>query len=170
MLNPLGIAIRMMAYIDSNHAEESLTRRSRTGFLVFLDRSPIYWLSKKQTSCETSTFGSKFVAMKRAFEYVCGLCYKLRMMDIPCEEPCFIYGDNQSVLANTGNPDLQLKKKSCSIAYQFVREGCTADEWHTAYIKTSLNLAVLMGKCLSAVKRNERVRKILRWVADQQKQ
>ena len=87
-------------------------------------------------------------------------------MGIPCKDPCFIYGDNQSVLANTGNLDSQLKKKSCSIAYHFVIEGCAADEWRTAYIKTTSNLADLMTKRLSALKRNEIVRKLLRWVAD----
>ena len=150
MPTPLGIAMRMIAFVDSDHAGESVTRRSRTGFLIFLNKAPIYWHSKKQTSCETSTFGSEFVAMKQACEYIRGLRYKLRMMGIPCEEPCFIYGDNQSVLANTGNPDSQLKKKSCSIAYHFVREGCAANEWRTTYIRTTSNLADLMTKCLSA--------------------
>ena len=170
MPTPLVIALRMWAHVDSDHAGETMTRRPRTGFLVFLNKSPIYWHSKKQTSCETSTFGSEFVAMKQACEYIRGLRYKIRMMGIPCEDPCFIFGDNQSVLANTGNPDSQLRKKSCSIAYHFVREGCAANEWRTAYIKTTSNLADLMTKCLSAAKRNEIVRKLLRWVADQPEQ
>jgi hypothetical protein len=52
------------------------------GFIVFLNGAPIYWSSKKQTSCETSTFGSEFVAMKQATEYIRGLRYKLQMMGI----------------------------------------------------------------------------------------
>ena len=35
-----------------------------------LNEAPIYWMPKKQTPCETSTFGSEFVAMKQAVEYV----------------------------------------------------------------------------------------------------
>ena len=62
-------------------------------------------MSKKQTSVETSSFGSEFIAMKLCFEYLRGLRYKLRMMGIPCEGPCYIYGDNQSVLANMTIPD-----------------------------------------------------------------
>ena len=45
------------------------------------------------------------------------------MMGIPVEGPTCIYGDNQSVLANTTIPDSTLKKKSQSIAYHFVHEG-----------------------------------------------
>jgi hypothetical protein len=42
--------------------------------------------------------------MKQATEYVCGLQYKLRMLGITVDEMAFVYGDNQSVLANTTNP------------------------------------------------------------------
>ena len=90
---------------------------------------PVYWLSKKQTSVETSSFGSEFSAMIQCTEYLRGLRSKLRMMGIPCSGPSFIYGDNQSVLSNTSVPDSTLKKKSQSIAYHFVREGCARDEW-----------------------------------------
>ena len=158
----------MLAYVDSDHAGDSVTRRSRTGYLVFLNRAPIYWYSKKQTSCETSTFGSEFIAMKQACEYIRGLRFKIRMMGIPCETPCLLYGDNQSVLANVTRPDSQLRKKSCSIAYHFVREGCAADEWRTAYINTNSIPADLMTKCLTAIKRNSFVKMLLRWVADKQ--
>ena len=48
-------------------------------------------MSKKQTSVETSSFGSEFIAMKLCTEYVRGLRYKLRMMGIACEEPTFVF-------------------------------------------------------------------------------
>jgi len=62
---PLGCEFVMRVYVDADHAGEQLTRRSRTGFLVFLNMAPIYWLSKKQNGVETSSFGSEFVAMKQ---------------------------------------------------------------------------------------------------------
>ena len=66
--------------------------------------------------------------MKLCCEYLRGLRYKLRMMGIPVIGPVYIYGDNQSVLCNTSIPESQLKKKSQSIAYHFIREGCSRDE------------------------------------------
>ena len=54
------------------------------------------------------------------------------MMGIPVLGPVYISGDNQSVLANSTVPESQLKKKSQSIAYHFVREGAACDEWRTA--------------------------------------
>ena len=159
---PLGLGIIMRAYVDADHAAEVVTRRSRTGFLVYLNNAPIYWSSKKQNSVETSSFGSEFMAMKHCTEYVRGLRYKLRMMGIPCELPTFIYGDNKSVLANTTVPDSTLKKKSNSIAYHFVREGCARDEWRTAYVNTHVNPADLLTKPLpSGEKRRRFVNMIL---------
>jgi hypothetical protein len=131
---------------------------------VFLNNAPLYWSSKKQTSCETSTFGSEFVAMKQATEYVRGLGYKLRMMGIKVDEPAFVFGDNQSVLCNTTSPASTLKKRSNAIAYHFVREGVARDEWRTAYVNTDENLADLLTKPLSGQKRAKFVRMVLNHV------
>ena len=91
---PMGNEFIIRAYVDASFTGCKLTRRSRTGFVIYLNNSPIYYLSKKQGSCETSTFGSEFVAMKSCCEYIRGLRYKLRMMGIPVTNPAFIYGDN----------------------------------------------------------------------------
>jgi hypothetical protein len=141
-----GKGFLMKAFVDADHAGDMLTRRSRTGFLVYLNMAPIYWLSKKQTSIETSTFGSEFVAMKHCCEYIRGLRYKLRMMGIPCEDPSFIYGDNQSVLYNSTLPESTLKKKSNSIAYHFVREGAAIGEWVTSYVRSGDNPSDILTK------------------------
>ena len=121
MPRPRGKGMYMRVYVDSDHAGDTVTRRPRTGFLIFLNGAPIYWNSKKQTSCETISFGSEFCAVKQATEYVKGFHYKLRMTGITVEDPTFIFGKNQSVLANTTMPKSMLKKKKQSIAYHFVR-------------------------------------------------
>ena len=115
---------------------------------MWINSALVYWWSKKQNSVESSSFGSEFIAMKQVCEYLRGLRYKLRMMGIPISGPCYIHGDNQSVLANTSRPDSTLKKKSQSIAYHFVREGAARDEWRTSYINTHSNDADLLTKKL----------------------
>ena len=141
-----GMGIVMRSYVDANHASDSITRRSCMGFLVYLNCAPVYWNSKKQTSVETSSFESEFIAMKQCTKYIHGLQYKLHMMRITCNS--FIFGDNQSVLANTTIPDSTLKNKSQSIAYHFVREDTARDEWSTAYVNTHLNPADILTKPL----------------------
>ena len=75
------------------------------------------------------------------------------MFGIPVDEPDYVYGDNQLMLANTTMPQYTLKKKSQSIYFHFVHKVSAADEWCTTYINTSLNVAYLMTKPLSGKKR-----------------
>jgi len=72
------------------------------------------------------------------------------------DEPAYIYGDNQSVLANTSRPESTLKKKSNSICYHFVREGCARDEWRTSYVNTHDNVSDLLTKPLPSEGRSAR--------------
>jgi hypothetical protein len=55
------------------------------------------------------------------------------MMGIAVNGPCYISGDNQSVLANMTELGSTLKKKSQRIAYHFVREGVAKEKWWTSY-------------------------------------
>jgi hypothetical protein len=148
MCEPRGVGMTMRAFVDSDHATDVTNRRSRTGFIVFLNNAPIYWYSKKQTSVETSSFGSEFIAMKQCCEYIRGLRYKLRQMGIAINKHTYIFGDNKSVLVNSSEPHSQLQKKSSSIAYHFVREGVAKGEWRAAYLNTHLNPADLLTKSL----------------------
>ena len=73
MPQPRGLGFVMSAKVDADHAADTVTRRSRTGFLVYLNCALIFWFSKKHNSCESSTFGSEFTAMKQCCEYLRGL-------------------------------------------------------------------------------------------------
>ena len=132
---------------------------------MFLNGAPIYWCIKKQASCEVSTFGSEFTATKQAVKYVRGLCYKLRIMGIACEELAFIYGDNMSFLSNTTISASALKKKMNSLLYHFICKGCARADWRSAHVNTHLNCADLPTKCLpTGLKYSGCIRKFLYWL------
>ena len=153
--------------MDSDHAGDTITRRSRTGFIVWLNSAPVYWYSKKQGSCETSSFASEFIAMKQVCEYLRGLRYKLRMMGIPVDLPAYIFADNQSVLANSTFPPSKLKKKISSIAFHFVREGVARSEWTTTYLNTDFNPFDMLTTSLPAgIKRTRFTGQVLHYVTD----
>ena len=58
-----GEGFTIQLYVDSDHAGDSITRRSRTGYFVYLQSALILWYSKKKTSVETSSCcGSEFMA------------------------------------------------------------------------------------------------------------
>ena len=55
---PLGKEFIMRAFVGASHTCDRLNRRSRTGFIIFLNSAPVHWHTKKQGGVETSTFGS----------------------------------------------------------------------------------------------------------------
>ena len=70
MPEALGKSVQIICFVDSDHAGDKVTRRSRTGVLIFVNRAPIIFYSKKQTSIETSSFGSEFSAMKTPLSWL----------------------------------------------------------------------------------------------------
>ena len=63
----LGNSVQFSFCVDTDHAGNSVTRRSQTGILIVLNMAPMYWFSKK-TEYESSTFDSEFVVLKIATE------------------------------------------------------------------------------------------------------
>ena len=158
---PRGNPVEMTAFVDSDHAGDTVTRRSRTGIFIYIQSSPIVWFSKKQTSIETSSFGSEFSAMKTAVEMVEGLRYKLRMMGVPIEGACRVKADNMSMVKNSSVPESQLKKKSNSIAFHYVRERAAAGVVAVQYEPTNTNIADMLTKTQSGPKRRDLARYVL---------
>ena len=71
----LGKEVVIRCFVGADHTGDTVTRKLRTGFIIFINNTPIYLMSKKQNTCETRSFGSELVAMKTATEYIRGLRY-----------------------------------------------------------------------------------------------
>jgi hypothetical protein len=138
---PLGKDIDLRMMVDSDHAEEKRTQRSRTGFIIFCNLVPIIWLSKQQATIETSVFGTEFVAMKHGINTLRGLRYKICMMGIPLSGPTYIYGNNKSQVTNASRSESTLKKKCNSIFYHAIYESVAMRETLLMHIRTGENLA-----------------------------
>lgn len=53
-----GLEVSITCFVDANHAGNVKDRRSQTGILIFINKAPILWYSKRQPSVEASTFGA----------------------------------------------------------------------------------------------------------------
>ncbi len=116
MPKPKGHGMSTHCFVDANHAGDTKTRPSQTGILLFCNKAPVIWHSKRQNSVEVSTFGSEFTAMKNAVEMIEALRYKLRMFGVPIDGPTKVFCDNGAVCANATKPESTLSKKHHSIA------------------------------------------------------
>ncbi|KAL7458099.1 hypothetical protein ACHAXS_000416 [Conticribra weissflogii] len=70
---PIGKVVDLCMFVDSDHAGDQCTQRSCSRFLLYLNTDLMSWYSKKQSTIETCTFGTEFVAMKTGIEELCGI-------------------------------------------------------------------------------------------------
>lgn len=149
----------LTAFVDAAHASNRVTRRSHTGYLIFLNRAPIIWYSKRQKTVEASTFSSEFIALKACTEAIIALRYKLRQFGVAMDVPANVLHDNQGVVHNTTRVESTLQKKHNAVAYHFVREQVAAGTIHVGKVASNANLADPLTKVLPLVQRT--------WLFDQ---
>ena len=100
--------------------------------------------------------------MKHGVETLRGIRYKLHMMGMPLDGPSYVHGDNMSVINNTQQPELVLRKKSNSICYHAIRESVEMGEGLTTHIAMGENIVDLETKVVTnGPKRDYSVGKLL---------
>lgn len=156
---PLGARVSITCFVDASHGANKKTRRSHTGYIIFVNQAPVLWYSKRQATVEASTFSSEFIALKTCIEAITALRYKLRMFGIPIDDetnvsPAHIFCDNETVTKNSTLVESTLNKKHSSIAYHYVRWNVTAGVVTIAWIPSGENLADPFTKILNDVTRD----------------
>ena len=99
--------------------------------------------------------------MKIAVELVEALVYKLRMFGVPLNQPARTFCDNKSVVKSSTYPESILKKKHASVAYHKVREVVAAGKVLIYYEESESNLADLLTKPLTTIKRQPLIQALL---------
>jgi hypothetical protein len=153
---PRGKGVSITAFVDASHAANKKTRRSHTGFVIFVIRAPIHWYSKRQQTVESSAFPSELIAMRTFVETIQGLRYKLRMFGVPIPkgQPSHVFCDNESVVKNATKVESALNKKHFSVAYHYIRWCVTAGVVPTAWVESENNLADAFTKRLAETVRD----------------
>ena len=145
---PMGKAVRTTSMVDANLMHCKVTGRSATGILTLVNQTPIEWFSKRQSTVETATYGSEFVAARIATEQTIALRITLRDMGIPIEGPSWLFGDNQSVITSATIPKSILSKRHNALAYHRVRGAIAAGLMYFCKIDGKENVADIMTKFL----------------------
>ena len=157
----MGPPVRITAYKDSDHANDLVTRRSVTEILLFTNNTPVKWISKRQKTIETSTYGAELVAVKLTVETILTYRTMLRLMGVNAETTSLMLGDNKSVVINTTVPSSVLKKKHCAMSYHKVREMIACNILNFSHIDFSQNYSDIFTKALPQMKFRSHVKPLL---------
>ena len=161
MPEPLGASVTIGCFVDADHAGNKVTRRSHTGIILFLNKAPIQAFSKRQNTCESSTYGSELVALRIARDMISALRIKLKCFGIPIDGPANVHCDNNGVVQNMSIPESTLLKKHNAVNFHIVRESVAARILRVGKEDTETNIADVFTKLLPYSRKQQLLRGIL---------
>ena len=143
---PLGKPVRTTAWVDANLLHDLISGKSVTGILHLLNQTPIDWFSKLQSTVETATFGSEYIATRTCTEQIIDLRTTLRYLGIPIYGPSIMFGDNESVVDTASIPTAKLHKRHIALSYHKTRYGMAAGITRYHHVSGTKNPADILSK------------------------
>ena len=112
--------------MDANLHHDLATGKAVTAVLHFLNQTPIESYTKRQSTVETATYGSEFVAARTAVDQIIDIRTTLRYLGVPIRDKSYMFGDNRSAVTSSTIPNSTISKRHHLASYQRVREEIAA--------------------------------------------
>jgi len=143
---PLGHHVLLVHYVDANLYHDMLTGRSLTGILHMIKGTPIDWFSKRQSTVETATYGSEFVAARTRTKQIINLRTTLRYLGIPIRGKSYVFKDNESVVGSSTKPHAKLHKRHTALLFHQVCKAVAAKVLGFFHVPGKSNPADILSK------------------------
>ncbi|GJW66053.1 ribonuclease H-like domain-containing protein [Tanacetum coccineum] len=140
--------LKLRAYADSDWARCHATRKSVSGYCVFLGDSLVTWKSKKQSTLSRSSVEAEYRSMASATCEVIWLSNLLGDMGVKGLLPVVLYCDNSSALQIAANPVFHEKSKHFEINVHLVRDKVASGVIKTEKIHTTQQIVDVLTKAL----------------------
>ena len=85
--------MKITTFVDSDHTRDRVTRRSITGLIILVGRTPVCFMSERQDVIETSTYGAEFCARKTVTKEVTSVRYMVRCLGVKVAYTSLVLGD-----------------------------------------------------------------------------
>ncbi|GKA05992.1 ribonuclease H-like domain-containing protein [Tanacetum coccineum] len=112
----------LVAYSDADWAGCPTTRRSTSGYCVFLGNNLLSWSSKRQFTLSRSSTEAEYRGLPIGFAETCWLRNLLRELHTPLATATLVYCDNVSAVYLSSNPVQHQRTKHIEIDIHFVRD------------------------------------------------
>ena len=167
---------KITMYVDSDYGMDVDTRRSRAGFVIYLNKNLIAFNSTLQRgqdlatkypglkmpktamddepmpSMATATCGAEYMALSLAVKELIWIYMLLKTIGVKVEKPCIVYEDNQSTMKVAENATALKRSKHIDIRHHFLREHIDNGLIKLVHVATEDQLADVMTKILGRVK------------------
>ena len=163
---PLGKGVITTSYFDANLMHCLLTGRSLTAALHLVNGTPFDWYSKKQSTVETATYGSEFMAGRTCVEQIIDHRNTLRYLGVPVIGRSIVFGDNKSMVDSSTLPHAKLHKRHTILSFHRVREAVASGIIDMHHIDGNDNPADILSKHWSHAKIWPLLKPLLFWQGD----
>ena len=140
--------INLSSYSDADWAGDLDRRKSRSGYIILMNESPIIWSSKLQPSVALSSTEAEYIALSLTSRDVIWCRALLYELGFPQKEPTTIYEDNDSCIKIAQSAKQLPGVKHIDIRHHFIRDRIRSGEIKLERMRTGDMVADILTKQL----------------------
>lgn len=129
----------MTVYSDSDWAGDKDTRKSVSGYILFINGVPVSWKSKSQQSISLSSSEAELIALSEAAKEIKFIAQCLLSMGVPIQLPIICRVDNIGAIFMAENVTTSQRTKHIDLRYRFITEFIEDNFIKIIFVKTAEN-------------------------------
>ncbi len=134
----------------SDYAGDKDTRKSVSGYVVYVNDALIAWKSKGQRTVTLSSTEAEYIAVTDLCTEVLFIKMLLETMGLEVELPIRLYADNIGAMFLAENASTSQRTKHIDVRYHFIRDLVQNGTIQIIFIKTTENDADIYTKNVSS--------------------
>ena len=142
---------KLTSYTDADWGGCPDTRRSTSGYCVFLNDNLVSWSSKRQPTLSRSSAEAEYRGVANVVSDSCWIRNLLLELHCPIKKATLVYCDNVSAIYLSGNPVQHQRTKHIEMDIYFVRKKVAKGEVRVLHVPSRYQIADIFTKGLPRI-------------------